>query len=120
MHAPAIALAWEFWGRNRWGLLAFGVFVAVYAVVAAVAPGANPEQFAALGSMWFVLGLCYLLVMFAHGGEVRLEPADSGFPTRFFLLPVRTSVLVGWPMPGSSGITSCCAPAESRLRSGGR
>jgi hypothetical protein len=92
------ALAWEFWGRNRWAALAFGAYIAVCAAVAAVDPGANPERFASLGSIWFVMGLCYLLVMFTHGAEVRLETADSGFPTRFFLLPVRTSVLVGWPM----------------------
>jgi hypothetical protein len=93
-----VALAWEFWGRNRWAFRAFVVFVAVYAVMAAVAPGREPERFAALGSIWFVMGLCFLIVIFSHGAEVRLETADSGFPTRHFLLPVRTSVLVGWPM----------------------
>jgi hypothetical protein len=41
-------------------------------------------------------------VVFAHGSEVRLETPDSGFPARFFVLPVRTSVLVGWPMLGGS------------------
>ena len=73
MRGPMTALAWEFWGRNRWTALAFGAYIAVCAVVAAVDPGARPERFAALGSMWFVMGLGYLLVMFTHGAEVRLD-----------------------------------------------
>ncbi len=98
MHAPVTALTWELWGRYRWGLSAFCAFIAVYAVVAATVPVANPRTFASLGSVWFVMGLMYLVVVFAYGSEVRLENAESGFPVRFFLLPVRTSVLVGWPM----------------------
>jgi hypothetical protein len=93
-----VTLTWEFWGRNRWAFRVFVVFVAVWAVLAAVAPGREPERFAALGSIWFGMGMCFLIVIFSHGAEVRLETADSGFPARHFLLPVRTSVLVGWPM----------------------
>jgi hypothetical protein len=80
------------------GVITFGTFVVGYAVAAAVGPGPNPETFASLGSMWFVMALCYLIVVSSYGAEVRLETPDSGFPPRFFLLPVRTSVLVGWPM----------------------
>ncbi|MBP3956087.1 hypothetical protein J8F10_12415 [Gemmata sp. G18] len=98
MRAPVTALAWEFWGRYRWGLSAFGLFVGACAGIAAAAPGANPRMFASLSSIWFAMGLGYLIVVFAYGSEVRLETADSGFPARFFLLPVRTWVLVGWPM----------------------
>jgi hypothetical protein len=98
MHASVVALAWEFWGRNRWVFGIFVVYVAAYAVIAAINPGSTPERFAGLGSIWFVGGMCFLIVIFAHGSDVRLETADSGFPTRHFLLPVRTSVLVGWPM----------------------
>jgi hypothetical protein len=49
-------------------------------------------------STWFVIGLAYVLGVFAYGFEGRLETAESGFPVRLFVLPVRTSVLVGGPM----------------------
>ena len=49
-------------------------------------------------SMWFVMGLCYVIGVFAYGFDGKLESAESGFPARLFLLPVRTWVLVGWPM----------------------
>ena len=39
----------------------------------------------------------------AYGAEVRVETADSGFPARAFVLPVRTAVLVGWPMLQGAG-----------------
>ncbi|HEX4607619.1 MAG TPA: hypothetical protein VH092_05375 [Urbifossiella sp.] len=98
MHSPAAALAWEFWGRYRWELTAFGVFALAYAVATATITPADPEKFAALGSFVFAMGLLHLVVVFSHGAEVRVETAESGFPARAFALPVRTSVLVGWPM----------------------
>src|SRR5436190_16733 len=98
MHSPAAALAWESWRRYRWELSIFGAIIAAYAAVTAAGPGSEPEKFAALGSMWFAGGLCLVIVVFSYGGDMRLETADSGFPARLFLLPVRTWVLVGWPM----------------------
>src|SRR5262245_56001116 len=96
MHSPATALAWEFWGRHRLGLSAVGVLILAFAVVCAISPLTTPS--AAVHSMWFVIGLCYVIGVFAYGFEGRLETAESGFPARLFLLPVRTWVLVGWPM----------------------
>ena len=98
MYSTGMALAWEFWGRNRWGMAAFATYVLICAIITAAVPLPNPERFASLASMWSVMGLCYLIVVFTHGSEVRVDTADSGFPTRTFVLPVRTSVLVGWPM----------------------
>jgi hypothetical protein len=48
--------------------------------------------------MWFVMGLCYVIGVFAYGFDGKLETAESGFPARLFLLPVRTPALVAWPM----------------------
>lgn len=96
MHAPVAALAWEFWGRHRWGLAAAAGLVAGFAAYCAAAP--PTAQFALVSSIWFVMALCYVLGVFAYGHEARLEAAESGFPARLFVLPVRTSVLVGWPM----------------------
>ncbi|MDB5312428.1 MAG: hypothetical protein JWO38_6630, partial [Gemmataceae bacterium] len=96
MHAPALALAWEFWGRHRWGLAGVAALVAAFALGCAVEP--LPQNLAALNSLWVVMGLCYVTGVFAYGFEGRLETAESGFPARLFVLPVRTWVLVGWPM----------------------
>lgn len=96
MHTPAAALAWEFWGRHRLGLSGVVALVAVFAIVCAVLPFERTT--AMIHSIWFAIGLCYAISVFSYGFEARLETAESGFPVRHFILPVRTSVLVGWPM----------------------
>jgi len=78
------------------GLSAVGVLILAFAVGCAISPLTTPS--AAVHSMWFVIGLCYVIGVFAYGFEGRLETAESGFSARLFLLPVRTWVLVGWPM----------------------
>jgi hypothetical protein len=96
MHSPAAALAWEFWGRHRLGLCAVVALVAGSAVYAAAVP--LTPTFGFVHTIWFVIALCYVIGVFAYGFDGKLESAESGFPARHFVLPVRTSVLVGWPM----------------------
>ena len=96
MRTPAAALAWEFWGRHRWGLAAVGALVAGFATAVAISPF-KPNMAMAM-SVWLAIGLLYAIGVFAYGFEARLEVPDSGFPARLFLLPVRTTMLVGWPM----------------------
>jgi hypothetical protein len=96
VHAPAIALAWEFWRRHRFGLSGTVGFVAAFVVVCAVNP-LRPEL-ATANSIWFGMGLCYAIGVFAYGFDGKLEAAESGFPARLFVLPVRTSLLVAGPM----------------------
>ncbi|HYH66926.1 MAG TPA: hypothetical protein VD866_19685 [Urbifossiella sp.] len=95
MHA-AVALAWEFWGRHRWGLAGAAALVAGFAASTAAAPLA--AQVAMASTIWFVMALSYVIGVFAYGFEARLEAAESGFPPRLFVLPVPTWLLVGWPM----------------------
>jgi hypothetical protein len=96
MHSSSAALAWEFWARHRLGLSAVLALVLGFALYGAIAP-LSPNA-ASLSSMWFVMALCYVVGVFAYGFDGKLETAESGFPARLFLLPVRTPVLVGWPM----------------------
>jgi hypothetical protein len=96
MHSPALALSWELWRRHRWGLAGVATLVASFALASAIAP--LPVNLASGNSFWLVLGLCYVIGVFAYGFEGRLEAAESGFPIRLFVLPVRTWMLVGWPM----------------------
>lgn len=96
MHTPATALAWEFWHRHRLGLSAVGVLIAAFAAASAVSP--FPAKWAAVNSLWFIMGLCYVVAVFAYGFDGKLETAESGFPARLLRLPVRTYTLVGLPM----------------------
>jgi hypothetical protein len=96
MHAPAVALAGEFWWRHRWGLAGVGALVVGFAAACALAPFERTT--AMVHSIWFAISLLYAISVFSYGFEARLETADSGFPGRHFILPVRASVLVGWPM----------------------
>ncbi|HEX4608115.1 MAG TPA: hypothetical protein VH092_07910, partial [Urbifossiella sp.] len=96
MHSPAAALAWELWWRHRWGLTGAAAVVGGFAAYGAATP--MSAQFAAVSSIWFMMAAAYAIGVFAYGFEARLDAAESGFPARFFVLPVRTRVLVGWPM----------------------
>jgi hypothetical protein len=116
MHSPAAALAWELWGRHRWGLSAVLFYLLAFAVVINVLPAGdvNPQH-ALLGSIQFVFALVYVTAVFAYGFESRLEARESGFPARLFTLPVRTSVLVGWPMLQGVAAVALLWLAWSRL-----
>jgi hypothetical protein len=96
MRSPVVALSWELWWRHRLGLAAAAGLVAGFAAYFAAEPVSR--QFVSVSSIWFLIALCYVIGVFAYGFEARLEHAESGFPTRLFVLPVRTWVLVGWPM----------------------
>jgi hypothetical protein len=96
MYSPTVALAWEFWWRHRWGLAGVVALVVGFALVCAFVP--LSQNTASVHSIWIVMGLCYVIGVFAYGFEGRLETAESGFPARLFVLPVRTWVLAGGPM----------------------
>jgi hypothetical protein len=96
MWAMAAALAWEFWGRHRWGLAGAAALVGGFAAYTAAA--APVPQMAMASTIWFVMALSYVIGVFAYGFEARLEAAESGFPARHFALPAPTWLLVGWPM----------------------
>ena len=93
---PALALATEFWRLHRLGLAGMAAFVVAFAAAGAISP--LTSQVASSHSIWFVMGLAYVIGVFAYGFDGKLESPDSGFPARLFVLPVRTSVLVAGPM----------------------
>jgi hypothetical protein len=91
-----LALAWEFWRRHRLGLAGVAALVVGFAAYCAAVP--VTRTFGFVSSIWFAMGLCYVIGVFAYGFEGGLESPASGFPARLFVLPVRTGVLVGGPM----------------------
>src|SRR5438874_2221054 len=98
MRSPTLALAWQHWGRHRWGLAVVLLFLAIVAGLFQGMPGGVTPLSAFLCSVQFVLVLIYVTAVFSYGFESKLELRESGFPTRLFVLPVRTVQLVGWPM----------------------
>jgi hypothetical protein len=96
MRSPALTLAADFWKRHLLGFSAIGGLVLVFAIVCIVSQVTQTD--ATHYSIWFVVGLCYVVGVFAYGFEARMESPESGFPVRLLLLPVRTSVLVGSSM----------------------
>jgi hypothetical protein len=99
MHSPTLALAWQLWGRHRWGLAAVLLFLVATAVTFNALPAETLEsRHGALLSIQFVVALIYVGAVFAYGFESQLESRESTFPARMFTLPVRTAALVAWPM----------------------
>ena len=96
MLSTATALAWEIWRRHRLGLASVAILVAGFGILAAIEPLSS--NVASAYSLWFMIGICYVIGVFAYGFEAKLESPESGFPARFFVLPVRTGTLVGAPM----------------------
>jgi hypothetical protein len=99
MRSPIVALTWQHWWRHRLGL----AVVLLALVGAAVLFQALPRDRLSpmhgyVCSLWFVVALVYVAAVFTFGFECNLEGRESGFPARLFTLPVRTGVLVGWPM----------------------
>jgi hypothetical protein len=99
MRSPALALAWQVWGRHRLGLAVVLLSLLACAGLVQVLPAGTLQPWhAALSSLYFGCALIYLASALAFGFESRVEARESGFPARMFTLPVRTSVLVAWPM----------------------
>jgi hypothetical protein len=99
MHSPALALAWQLWGRHRRGLAAVATYCVAVPIAFNLLPaGTVDSRYGAVFSMQFVIALIYVAAVFAYGFECQLESRESGFPARLFTLPVRTGLLVSWPM----------------------
>jgi hypothetical protein len=99
MHSPALALAWQLWGRHRLALAVACLLLFAFAGLFHALPSGTLEPWhGALSSFQFAMVLVYVASVFAYGFDSRMEAPESGFPARLFTLPVRTRVLVGWPM----------------------
>src|SRR4051812_9362317 len=103
MRSPALAIAWEFFRRHRWGWIAIAGYLLVLATarLLAFAPGPaepSPERFAATVALPQSAAFLYLLAVFSFGFSGDLAARPSMYPTRLFTLPVTTAALAGWPM----------------------
>jgi hypothetical protein len=102
MHSPGQAIAWLFWWRHRWGLLAGIAYLLVAVSTVALVPAELRTQ-RGIGLNLTVGGLAvilHLMVVFTFGFETDLANKESGYPPRMFVLPLATGTLVRWPMLG--------------------
>lgn len=105
MGSPALAIAWEFRRRHRWGLLALAAYVLAAAAVRLLIldPGQLFDLDDALGFAIVIVvpvsaAFTYVLAIFTFGLEGDLGARRSIFPSRMFTLPVTSAALAGWPM----------------------
>jgi len=104
VRSPAVAIAWEFRQRHRWGLIAVAGYLLVVATIRflIVEPGepvlVDSLRFAAVVSVPLPTTFVYLLAVFSFGFAGDLAARQSIYPARMFTLPVTTAALAGWPM----------------------
>jgi hypothetical protein len=105
MESPALAIAWEFRARHRWGVIAVAGYLLALTTfnILFLEPGHvvkwDPADgtVAAVGAQ-FGMTVMYLVGVFSFGFTGDLTARESIYPLRMFTLPVTTTALAGWPM----------------------
>ncbi len=112
MRSPALAIAWEFGRRHRWGFAALAAYLLLLGTTdllvldqAAVRSGGSRDlpahvapQFAARVTVPVSIFTYYFLAVFSFGFTGNLTARQSLYPARMFALPVTTAGLAFWPM----------------------
>ena len=97
MHSPAIAIAWEIWRKNRWALWSVGALVPASFILASLF-GNVVREIVYLFEFFAVLMSTAILFWSFSFMEMDAGGRHSGFPSRMFVLPVRTMRLVSYPV----------------------
>jgi hypothetical protein len=113
VRSPALAIAWDFRHRHRWGLIALAGYLLVLASLKLLILGArHPIHLDTPASFGFVVVVpltatfTYFLAVFSFGLAGDLAARQSIYPARMFTLPATTAALAGWPMLyGSAAMT---------------
>jgi len=102
MNSPAAAIAWEIWRKNRWALT--GAFAGLPAsMLLWVAFRNSIPEFIKI-TEFFIALLSGTSIFWAFGfTELESRGRHSGFPSRMFVLPVRTLRLVSYPVLYGAG-----------------
>src|SRR5688572_28160979 len=103
MNTPAQAMPWYITWRSRWGLLAIVAYLLlavtlVHTLPASLNIGVGDNNVPAVS--WYlgmpcVFIMILLVAVFSMTGN---DAADSGLTRHMFVLTVRTTTLVAWPM----------------------
>ncbi|MGD0519421.1 MAG: hypothetical protein ABSA26_17935 [Thermoguttaceae bacterium] len=99
MRSQAVAIAWQLFAPYRlWfiGALAYLILVIVCCQAMPKDPALMIYRLdLAIPLIGIPIGL---MVIFVFGGDIDVAGKDSAFPSRMFTLPMRTPMLVVWPM----------------------
>src|SRR5262245_55500398 len=103
MRSPAQAILWQIFWRARWGLAAAGAFLLMAIFLCHTLPQhwmmhMKDDQVPAVG---WTIGVCCLflnVMLIAVFGMSGTDARELVFVKHMFVLPVRTTALVGWPM----------------------
>ena len=105
MPGAARAIGWEFHGRHRLGLVALGLYIAVFWAIKGLilGPGVPIRLDPPNGLAGFIIApvamtFFYFVGVFSYGLSGDLAARQSIFPARMFTLPVSSRALAGWPM----------------------
>lgn len=112
MRSPALAIAWEFATRHRWGFAALAGYLVILGTtnLLILEPGQavnlhgsqdGPAITPRLVATVFVpvsLFTYYFVAVFSFGLTGNMAARESMYPTRMFALPVTNAALTGWPM----------------------
>jgi hypothetical protein len=108
------AIGWEFGRHYRFGLVAFGLYIAAFMALWSllVGPGvrlrfAPPDGLASFIIAPATFAFFFAVGVFTYGLAGDLGARESIMPKRLFTLPVSTAALAGWPM--FYGITAAAA-----------
>lgn len=112
MQSAAIAIAWEFRHRHRWGLRVLTGYLFVLAMIRifVVQSGRihfnDDETFALCVVVPLSATFIFFLAVFTFGLAGDLAARQSIYPARMFTLPLTNTALVAWPMLyGTTAIT---------------
>lgn len=112
MRSPALAIAWEFGRRHRWGFAALAGYLLLLGTTDLLIvdaghavsmddlgdwPEVAPRSFAT-AVVPVSLFTYYFLAVFSFGLTGDLAARQSMYPARLFTLPVTTAELALWPM----------------------
>jgi hypothetical protein len=97
MRSPAIAIAWQIWSRQRFGL---GLSLASLLLMVLVFPPVL-LRFDHLAAFTITVILAALTSAFIVNAVIFTDEVgnmDSGYPRRMYVLPVTTGTLAFWPL----------------------
>ncbi len=109
MRSPAVAIAWEFRQRHRWGLIALAGYLVVLATIKLLNLPVRTfnmdsgERFGVVVMVPLTTTFVYVLTVFSFGLSGDVAGRQSMYPARMFTLPASTTALTLWPMLYGAG-----------------
>ena len=104
MNSPGQAILWQIYWRARWGFAAAAAFLLLGVTLTHLLPRYwtlqvdSLENVSAFGWFFGVCGLYANFILMAAFSMSATDARNLTFSNHMFVLPVRTSTLVAWPM----------------------